>query len=116
MHEEHPKERITIIDNLPHSTRDDTTVCSSDSNPKNKRPHLLRRLTQSALFQWLHDQFKNNNNRYAFQMAVAFTLSAIFVVVNPIANVFHSPFWMGKAKKKRRANTFSDVSKQVWPW
>ncbi|KAG0757412.1 hypothetical protein G6F57_002173 [Rhizopus arrhizus] len=97
--EEQTKERITIIDNLPHSihVRDDTTVCSSDSNSKKKRPHLLRRLTQSALFQWLHEQFKNNNNRYAFQMAVAFTLSAIFVVVDPIANVFHSPFWMGVA-------------------
>jgi hypothetical protein len=48
-------------------------------------------------------------------MAVAFTLSAIFVVVDPIANVFHSPFWMGKEKKKE-TNEFSDGSGQVWPW
>jgi hypothetical protein len=37
-------------------------------------------------------------------MAVAFTLSAIFVVVDPIANVFHSPFWMGKEKKKKQTS------------
>ncbi|RCH88898.1 hypothetical protein CU098_006224 [Rhizopus stolonifer] len=93
--EEHPKERITIIENLPHSTytRDDTTVCSSEKSAKKQRG-FFKKISNSIIFQWLLIQYKNENNRYAFQVAVAFTLAAIFVVINPIAKAFHNPFWM----------------------
>ncbi|PHZ12565.1 uncharacterized protein RHIMIDRAFT_282546 [Rhizopus microsporus ATCC 52813] len=54
-------------------------------------------ITNTILFQWLHRQYKDNNNRYAFQMAVAFTIAALFVVIDPVSKVFHNPFWMGVA-------------------
>ncbi|KAI9256244.1 aluminum activated malate transporter-domain-containing protein [Sporodiniella umbellata] len=90
--EDHPKERITIIENLP--TRDDTTLCSQSTQYKHSP---FQKVKRSVVIRWLILQYRHDDNRYAFQVAVAFTLAAIFVVIDPIAKAFHNPFWMGVA-------------------
>jgi hypothetical protein len=82
--EEHLKENTIIIEDLP--------VPPTTSNSKKREPLV----TKLVFFKWICDQCKDDKNRYAFQMATAFTLAALFVVIKPVAHIFENAFWIGK--------------------
>ncbi|KAI9263767.1 aluminum activated malate transporter-domain-containing protein [Sporodiniella umbellata] len=83
------KGKAVIIDNLPF--QDDSTVCSN----KRRVFSQIKSIKNSAFFQWLKKQYKDDKNRYSFQMATAFTIASLFAVITPLSNVFKSAFWMG---------------------
>ncbi|CAO3686774.1 unnamed protein product [Rhizopus stolonifer] len=85
------KGKATVINNLPFP--DESTVCST----KNGFLRTVRSITGSMWFKWLRRQFKDDKNRYAFQMATAFTIASLFAIITPVSKVFHSAFWMGVA-------------------
>lgn len=78
--EEHLKENTIIIEDLPVP-------------PTSKKRKPL--VTNLVFFKWICDQCKDDKNRYAFQMATAFTLAALFVVIKPVAHIFENAFWIG---------------------
>ncbi|EIE81408.1 hypothetical protein RO3G_06113 [Rhizopus delemar RA 99-880] len=80
--EEHLKENTIIIEDLPVP-------------PTSKKRKPL--VTNLVFFKWICDQCKDDKNRYAFQMATAFTLAALFVVIKPVAHIFENAFWIGVA-------------------
>lgn len=49
-----------------------------------------------SLCSWIQHQLACNDNRYAFQMGVAYIVATLFVVVPAISKVTPNSFWIGK--------------------
>jgi hypothetical protein len=91
------QERITIVEDIPFPRTDHlhspTSTIITKRNPF--RP-WIECTKNSCVYHWIHKQVKDPDNRYAFQMGVAFTMAAILVIVEPVSNIFPNVFWVGK--------------------
>lgn len=104
------QERITIVeDDVPFRPRSEYGFITSPhiqggEEERKKRHPLIERMTQSRIYNWIKTQCQSNNNRYALQMAIAFTVASLFVIVDPISNIFPNAFWVGKLILMRADN------------
>jgi hypothetical protein len=86
------QERITIVEDITIS-RDNIHQTTRSAKPCYP---WIEAIKHSRVFIWIQAQCVSAENRYAFQMSVAFTLAALFVIVEPISNIFPNAFWVGK--------------------
>ncbi|KAI8993257.1 aluminum activated malate transporter-domain-containing protein [Pilobolus umbonatus] len=69
---------------------------TSSMNSSVSRDHpILHSIRHSAVYRWTSRQYMDASNRYAFQMCVAFTISALFVIIDPVSDTFPNVFWIG---------------------
>ncbi|KAI7890866.1 aluminum activated malate transporter-domain-containing protein [Mucor mucedo] len=87
------QERITIVEDVPFP-RSEYGPPSPVSITKKTHP-WVENLRQSTFYTWIHKQAISPDNRYAFQMATAFTIAALLVVIDPISEIFPNVFWVG---------------------
>ncbi|KAI8890905.1 hypothetical protein K501DRAFT_305381 [Backusella circina FSU 941] len=96
--EEHiitPPDRITIIASPLKKIDVQLNQEEQQSNNSSIKPSKRRFIRSTFLYRWIKKQCTNADNRYAFQMAVAFIISTLFVVIDPISDVFPNTFWVG---------------------
>ncbi|KAI8376952.1 aluminum activated malate transporter-domain-containing protein [Blakeslea trispora] len=88
------QEHITIIEHaqLYYSGSEDSTK-SIDEQPK--KPSKLEKTKTSKVYRWIAKQCNAADNRYAFQMGIAFIAAAMFVIIPPLSDVFNNAFWIG---------------------
>lgn len=88
------QERITIVEDVPFP-RSEYGPPSPVSITKKTHP-WVESIRKSIIYAWIHKQSTSPDNRYAFQMATAFTIAALLVVIDPISDIFPNVFWVGK--------------------
>jgi hypothetical protein len=96
--EEHintPPDRITIIES-PLKKIDIQLNQEEQSTSSSIRPEKRQFIKSTFIYRWIKKQCTDSDNRYAFQMAVAFIISTLFVVIDPISDVFPNTFWVGE--------------------
>ncbi|KAI9475435.1 MAG: hypothetical protein EXX96DRAFT_573291 [Benjaminiella poitrasii] len=58
---------------------------------------LIRYLKSTKLYQLLVNTFKSPSNRYAFQVSLAVTIVAFFIMFPPLSNLIPKAHWIGVA-------------------
>ncbi|CAO0801494.1 unnamed protein product [Mucor circinelloides] len=91
------QERITIVEDVPfHRTDDYQQQQQQNTNNSERKNHpWIVRIKKSKIFKWILKQCTATDNRYAFQMGVAFTLAALLVIIGPVSDIFPNVFWVG---------------------
>lgn len=93
------QERITIVEDVPLPRGGDHVHSPTTSSTNKRRYPWIGRIKDSRLYHWIHKQVMNQDNRYAFQMAVAFSMAALLVIIDPLSNILPNVFWVGKIVK-----------------
>ncbi|CEP11152.1 hypothetical protein [Parasitella parasitica] len=89
------QERITIVEDVPFHRNDDYQQQHTSTNTeKNSHPWIVN-LKEAKIYKWISKQCTATDNRYAFQMGVAFTLAALLVIIGPASQIFPNAFWVG---------------------
>ncbi|KAI8369138.1 aluminum activated malate transporter-domain-containing protein [Choanephora cucurbitarum] len=88
------QEHITIIEDTRffRSGSEDSKE-SIDEQPK--KPPRTNRIMTSGIYQWIVKQCNASDNRYAFQMGIAFIAASMFVIITPLSKIFNNAFWIG---------------------
>ncbi|KAI8639520.1 aluminum activated malate transporter-domain-containing protein [Parasitella parasitica] len=89
------QERITIVEDvLLHRNDDHHQQQTSTDTEKNSHPWVVS-FKEAKICKWVQRQCTAMDNRYAFQMGVAFTLAALLVIIGPVSQIFPNAFWVG---------------------
>ncbi|KAK4512775.1 uncharacterized protein ATC70_003481 [Mucor velutinosus] len=90
------QERITIVEDAPFHRSDDHHQQQQQQQQNTNTSHpWIARIKKSKIFRWILKQCTATDNRYAFQMGVAFTLAALLVIIGPVSDIFPNVFWVG---------------------
>lgn len=102
------QERITIVEDIPFPRNDDHQQQNTNNNDnvgRDSHPWIVR-IKKAKLYRWILKQCIAVDNRYAFQMGVAFTLAALLVMIGPIYDIFPNVFWVGKFHDSYKSGHF----------
>lgn len=102
------QERITIVEDIPFPRNDDHQQQNANNNDnvgRDSHPWIVR-IKKAKIYRWILKQCIAVDNRYAFQMGVAFTLAALLVMIGPIYDIFPNVFWVGKFHDSYKSGHF----------
>lgn len=91
------QERITIVEDVLNPRSEYCNTVHSPTIEKKKRWSFpfIKKITKKKWYMWMKKLCESQKYRYAFQSSIGFTIAALFVVVDPISEIFPNAFWVG---------------------
>jgi hypothetical protein len=96
--------RFTDKHTTPHPSKQQPYRTSTDSasvSTKVEEPERWKiKHIFTAMAQWFDRALRDHSNRYALQVAIAYTIGSLFVMVQSINKTFSNTVWVCKSEKK----------------